>query len=271
MLKKILVLTVVLMMLAGCGQNRVTYVAVLEKTEENKAAIAFADEEGKMIFSEEIPIPSEVYFGDNAVYYSEDYSLYKSISFETFKPADTLNDVSGFILYHDQKTCSVIYNGLGMAFMKDGKTVKEYDWNGADFFRAYKGRLYVSGQNVLRIFDLTTYELIKELYMKQSVYHSITEIAGKIYVVLDMGLMDVEDGTTYVYPTVIDSVVNCRGNVLAVSQNGEINMYYISFDSYGMLLEDNFDDQLAEMDFEKMFSEYYEKGYEAVYFQDYLR
>ncbi|MBR0385280.1 MAG: hypothetical protein IJI05_01875 [Erysipelotrichaceae bacterium] len=270
MIRKLLVVITILMMLAGCGnREKVAFVAILEKTEENSAAVAFADKEGKMIFSKEIEIPAEVYFGDEAVYYSKDYITYDSVEYATFKSGDTLNDVPGFILYHLKGGFTVLFSNDVLKFMKDGKTVKEYSWQGTSFTKAYKGKLYVNDDIHLRIFSLEDGELLEEKMPVASMFSDLTEIDGRLYMATDYGFMDLEEGTVYVYPRIFESIISCRDNVLTVSENGEICKYYVSIAANRMELKDDFDDEIKNIDFEEMFPEWYEKGYEVVFFENY--
>ncbi len=269
MSRKLFVLLMILL-LAGCaGREKPAFVAVLEKPEEDKAVVAFADAAGKMNFSREIEIPVEVYFGDGGIYFSTDYQNYDSVSYKTYDKGDRIENARGFLLYHDADTITAFFNDSAMMFVRNGELVREYDWSGAEFFKALEGKLYVAGLNTLRVFDLDSCELLAEQQIVQSSFYGLCEIENKTYLVLDTGYMDVQEGVTYLYPRVFDGIISCHGNVLTVAEKEEINLYYVSFDSRSMILEDDFDDQIGEIVFDDMFGEYIEKGYEVVYFQDY--
>lgn len=269
-MKKYISLLLIVLLAAGCGPvKKVTFAAVLEKQEENKAALVFTDREGTILNARDIEIPADVFFGDEAVFYTADYAVYESVVLEGFKKGDTLKNLTGDLLYHKQGGCTAVFDGEKIVFILPDQTTREYEWQETVYFRSWGDRLYVCGSSCMRVFDLASCEQLAELSVMESGFYGMTEIEGHVYLVTDNGYMDVESGITYVYTRPFDDVVHCRQNVLTVSENDEICFYYVSFDSYGMILTDDFDDEVTMVDFEKMFADYYEKGYEVVYFEQY--
>ncbi len=271
-MRKILILFV-LLFLCACQQTQtMKYVAVLENNQNDRAAILFMDENYGQIKSIDIDFPNDVLFTDRAVYYSTDATTYQGYLYSNFEKSDSFK-VSGYLMHHDPNTCTIVFEQNKLVFLKDNVVLAEYPWQEISMFRIFGDKLYTISLNRLIIFDLATTKIINEATVTDSSFYSMTEIDGNLYLTDDFGYAQIKDNeivNTFLYPKTFDAIQATVDDRLTVVEDGEIAVYNVTFDKYQMILTANYDEEyLNPIDFEKLLSDWYQKGYEVAYFKSY--
>ena len=274
-MKKLLIIFLLfLMMLSGCHKaGSPAFAAVLTRSEDDSAVIIVTDENGNEIFHKDIEFPAEVYFGEQAVYYTTNHRDYKSYKYASGKRGDEISDISGTIIYHAENIDTYTYSGINvMVYSTLGGSPRQI---GDVLMVNHIGdRFYVVRGD--RSVDVYSDKAAQHLYTIESVstnYLSCTEINGKTYMVTDKGYISIPDNdeelmTTYIYTQQVDQINAVRGDVLSFYCGQHIKNCRISFDAYRMVMEEMPESKsYGDAEFKAMFPEYYEKGYCVDYFE----
>ncbi len=273
--QRLLVLLLILLTV-GCANsfNDVHMVAVLGKADTDEAVIVLTDVAGNEK-SVKIAYPAEEYFGEDAVYYSADKRNYESISYKTLKSGDKLRDIDGIIVYHQANGCTYVYRDNSINVYRNDTRIRELSYQDIRMFKVEKGYLYCTDRNnILSVYDVRDDSLVKQLDASGIDPVNVTTIDGKTYLVSKKGytLFDnMEIQSTYVYPMEFDEIEGCRGRYISVVKDYELFAYEVSFDEYRMIFSDDIDEEIiGYVDFEKLYSDWYQKGYEVINFYGYV-
>ncbi len=277
MIKKIIVSLLVMITLFGCStQNEeVSSVAILLKEEEDSAMLIIMNTDDEVIYSSDIEIPSDVYFGDEAVYYSLNSSDYTSISYSNFKSGTELSGIEGTILYYQEDGCAFTYTNSGISVYKDGEEVNSVIVDVLGATNGIDGNFYMVADNIFYVFDGESGDLIDQETIQSSSFYAIVKLEDEIiYVVNDYGYTQYVDDSfsyTYVYQITFEEIEGARDNYILLVKNDEELVYEVALDEHSILtLTPLYDAELYEnVDFEAIYSEWYEEGYEVNYYNLY--
>ena len=274
MKKLFIIFLLFLMMLSGCRKTGApAFAAVLTRSEDDSAVIIVTDENGNEIFHKDIETPAEVYFGEQAVYYTTNHKDYKSFKYANGKRGDEIKDISGTIIYHSEGIDTYTYSGINVTIYSAlggaGKQIGD-----VLMVNHIKDRFYVVRGD--RSIDIYSDKDAQYLYTIESVstdYLSCTEIDGKVYMVTDRGYINIPENsdelmTTYVYSQQVDQINAVRGDVLSFYSGQQILNCRIRIEQYRMIMEELPQSKsYGEEEFKEMYPEYYEKGYCVDYFE----
>ena len=276
-MKKLLILLSLIFMVltTGCQKTRgdPAFAAVLTNSSTDKAVVIVSDKDGNEVFHQDIEYPAEVYFGEQTLYYTLNHRDYSSLQYADGKSADEIKDISGTIIYHspDRDTYTytatniLVYSALDDTVMKieDVLMVNHID----ECFYV------VRGDRSVDVYGDKGIEYLYSIPAISTTYLSCTEINGKVYMVMDNGYAEMPEKrddslTVYLYSEKVDQINAVRGDLLSCYSNDELKNYRISFDAYRMIMKEeaasrSYDDN----DFEKMYPEFYKKGYIVEYFE----
>lgn len=274
-MKKLFV-ALMLLLLVGCSENfgQIHTVAILGKAETDQAVMVLTDKNG-VSKSIEIEYPAEAYFGDDAVYYSIDRINYQSISYDSLKKGDEINNVKGIVIYHQKNGCTYVYNENIINVYKNGELIRSKSYNDLKLFKVEKKHLYqIDRKNVLRIYDVSDDSLIKEVDVSSVEPVDVTTVNGNTYLVNMRGYTLFNDyviDSTYVYPIAFDEIEGCTGKYISVISNNELTSYRVSFDEHSMIMDTDYEeDFIGFVDFEKRYSQWYKDGYSVINFYGYV-
>lgn len=275
-MRKLLILlcSLLICVTSGCRKpaGQPAYAAVLTNSANDTAVVIVTDRDNNEIFHKDIEYPGEVYFGNQAVYYTKNHRDYSSLKYSDGKPRDEIRDISGTIIYHDEENDTYTYSSTSiLAYSVLDDTVKKIE--DVLMVNYIDGRFYVvRGDRSVDVYGSKGIEHLYSVNAVDTTYLSCTEINGKVYMVLDKGYAEMpekntDELTVYLYSEKVDQINAVRGELLSCYSNGEIRNFRISFDAYRMIMTpEQASRSYDDSDFENMYPEYYKKGYVVDYF-----
>ena len=283
MTRKLALILLAVLMLCGCQkkqEDRLFSVIVFASDRNDDAVAVFSDKQGNILHtSEHFAYPSDVCFGEDAVYYSSDNRSYHSIRYADYQPGEDLVTVSGrLVCYCPEGLRCEFGGGMLMFFIRDELL---FSHNAGNILTVSQrnGKLYlVDNANTVFIHDGRSGKLLNTIprpFAQVSDFAGITYIKDKTYLISETGYTEItsdnQAGTTYLYPLSFSEIEGAEGKYVAVVIDGEDAVFEVSFDASRMTMTEVYDDFFLEnRDFAREYPELYEQGYEAYYVEEFI-
>ena len=257
------------------GEKSIKKIAVFERAEDDSGLIAFLDEDDNTLQTLKIPYPIMTLYNDHSVYYSYDGEKYEGYNFITKKASKVIENVEEYPLSMSDDGGYVAYSdGVVYFHCPDGSesSSKIYLSDGGVTHKD----LYclIDSSNNLCVYDIkNNYNLLYKERLSSAEYLFLVVVNDEIYVVDDYGFTRVQKegiSMTYTYQVGFTSIYNVVLDHIFLEVDGDVVAYKIDFDKYHLILTEDKDESLyQDVDFDQLFADYYQQGYELYDFYVY--